>query len=230
VPKKEQCENLLVTICVSSSHIAFGSIRMEPVFMILGQSAATAAALAIDNKQAVQDVSYAELREQLLKDGQVLEYASATSGGGKAPKTFVSPKDLPGVVVDDEVAVLTGEWKISSAASTYIGNGYRHDDKANDGKATARFEAKLPKSGRYEVRLAYPPNANRSARVSVEIHFADGKETVQVDERKTPSIEERFHSLGHFEFVADRPAAVVVSNANSNGYVVIDAVQWLPKP
>jgi hypothetical protein len=73
-PKKQQCENLLVPVCVSSSHIAFGSIRMEPVFMILGESAATAAAMAIDSKRAVQDVPYAELRERLIKDGQVLEY------------------------------------------------------------------------------------------------------------------------------------------------------------
>ena len=75
VPRKEQCINLLVPICVSSSHIAFGSIRMEPVFMVLGQSAATAAALAIDGGTAVQDVPYAKLRERLLKDGQVLEKA-----------------------------------------------------------------------------------------------------------------------------------------------------------
>jgi hypothetical protein len=59
VPKKGQCDNLFVSICVSSSHIAFGSIRMEPVFMILGQSAATAAALAMDGNHAVQDVPYA---------------------------------------------------------------------------------------------------------------------------------------------------------------------------
>lgn len=73
LPKKAQCENLLVPVCVSSSHIAFGSIRMEPVFMILGQSAATTAVLAIEAKQTVQEVPYEKLREHLLKDGQVLE-------------------------------------------------------------------------------------------------------------------------------------------------------------
>lgn len=77
VPKKGQADNLLVPVAVSSSHIAFGSIRMEPVFMILGQSAATAAAMAIDGKLAVQDVPYARLRELLLQDNQVLELASA---------------------------------------------------------------------------------------------------------------------------------------------------------
>lgn len=73
VPKKEECNNLIVPICVSSTHIAFGSIRMEPVFMVLGQSAATAASLAIDANTNVQDVPYPNLREQLLKDSQRLK-------------------------------------------------------------------------------------------------------------------------------------------------------------
>ncbi len=75
MPKRGQADNLLVPVCVSSSHIAFGSIRMEPVFMVLGQSAATAAVMAIDRGLAVQDVPYADLRARLLADGQVLEYA-----------------------------------------------------------------------------------------------------------------------------------------------------------
>jgi hypothetical protein len=79
VPQRGQADNLLVPVCVSSSHIAFGSIRMEPVFMVLGQSVATAAALAIDENLAVQDVPYADLRARLLKDGQVLEYPPATT-------------------------------------------------------------------------------------------------------------------------------------------------------
>jgi hypothetical protein len=74
VPKKGQAANLLVPVCLSSSHIAYGSIRMEPVFMILGQSAATAAVMAIDAKIPVQDVPYEKLRTRLLADGQVLEY------------------------------------------------------------------------------------------------------------------------------------------------------------
>jgi hypothetical protein len=74
VPKVGQCENLLVPVCLSASHIAYGSIRMEPVFMILGQSAATAAALAIDEETSVQKVDYSRLRARLLADGQVLTW------------------------------------------------------------------------------------------------------------------------------------------------------------
>lgn len=76
VPKKEECTNLLVPVCVSSSHIAFGSIRMEPVFMILGQSAGLAASLAIDQEIGVQDIAYADLEKQLQKEQQVLEKGS----------------------------------------------------------------------------------------------------------------------------------------------------------
>ncbi|MDF1867542.1 MAG: FAD-dependent oxidoreductase [Saprospiraceae bacterium] len=72
IPKKEECKNLLVPVCLSASHIAFGSIRMEPVFMILGQSAATAASLALDGKVAVQELPFDLLKEQLIKDKQVL--------------------------------------------------------------------------------------------------------------------------------------------------------------
>jgi hypothetical protein len=72
IPKGEECENLLVPVCLSSSHIAYGSIRMEPVFMILGQSAAAAAAMAIDEGVAVQRISYEKLGARLLEDRQVL--------------------------------------------------------------------------------------------------------------------------------------------------------------
>jgi len=73
VPQRGECANLLVPVCLSASHIAYGSIRMEPVFMILGQSAATAAVIAVEAGLAVQDVPYERLRERLLADGQVLE-------------------------------------------------------------------------------------------------------------------------------------------------------------
>ncbi|MEM1136239.1 MAG: FAD-dependent oxidoreductase [Bacteroidota bacterium] len=75
LPKKEECSNLLVPVCVSSSHIAFGSIRMEPVFMILGQSAATLAALAIQQNSSIYDVTYETLKQQLTNDGQILNYS-----------------------------------------------------------------------------------------------------------------------------------------------------------
>jgi hypothetical protein len=77
VPKQAECSNLLVPICLSATHIAYGSIRMEPVFMVLGQSAATAACLSIDRDQPVQDLDYQSLRQQLLADRQILDWPIA---------------------------------------------------------------------------------------------------------------------------------------------------------
>lgn len=76
IPKASECNNLLVPVCVSSTHIAFGSIRMEPVFMVLGQSAATAAALAIDSDTALHSLDYNVLKERLLQDKQVLSHTA----------------------------------------------------------------------------------------------------------------------------------------------------------
>ena len=72
IPKKQDCENLIVPVCVSASHMAFGSIRMEPVFFALGQAAGAAAALSLGADCAVQDVEYARLKEVLLSGGQVI--------------------------------------------------------------------------------------------------------------------------------------------------------------
>ena len=73
VPRRGEASNLLVPVCLSASHAAYGSIRMEPVFMMLGQSAATAACLAIDAGVALQDLPYPDLRKRLLADGLVLD-------------------------------------------------------------------------------------------------------------------------------------------------------------
>jgi hypothetical protein len=78
VPKAVECENLLVPICLSATHIAYGSIRMEPVFMILGQSAATAAVLSLDAKCSLQKLNYPILRTCLLKDRQILEWKAGS--------------------------------------------------------------------------------------------------------------------------------------------------------
>ena len=73
VPRQSECENLFVPVCLSASHIAYGSIRMEPVFMILSQTSAMAAVMAIDGGTDVQSVDYAALRKRLLEAGQILE-------------------------------------------------------------------------------------------------------------------------------------------------------------
>lgn len=227
VPKEGQCENLLVPICVSSSHIAFGSIRMEPVFMILGQSAATAAALAIDKGVPVQRVQYAQLRERLLADGQILETAASKTPQPSARS--VDPASLKGVVVDDSEAKLEGAWIESSAIGPWVGKGYRHDGNARDGKSKARFEARLPKSGRYQVRVAYTPNNNRASNLKLTVHNAIGYHVIPLNQKARHNADAPFTLIGVFDFDTNRLSAVDVSNEGADGHVIIDAVQWLPE-
>ena len=215
VPQRAESENLLVPVCASTSHIAYGSIRMEPVFMILGQSAATAAALALDAGVAVQDVDYQALRAQLHADGQVL-------GIG------LEPEDFEGVVVDDVEAELVGDWTPARASTPFIAAGYLHDGNAGKGGKSARFVATLPSAGQYEVRLAYSSHTNRASNVPVVIEHAGGTANVSVNQTLAPSIDDVFHSLGAFDF--DTSAAVEVTTTGTDGYVIVDAVQFVEIP
>lgn len=221
VPKKEQCTNLLVPVCVSSSHIAFGSIRMEPVFMILGQSAATAAALAIDGEVGVQDVPYEKLRERLAADGQVLEYDGPIAGNKGVPISKIE-----GIALDNESAALTGNWKESASATQFVGFGYLHDSNTAKGETSATFTTEIKEAGKYSVRLGYAPNGNRASNVKVTYSHKGGEDTVTVNEKKEPS-HGLFHELGIAEFGAGDTATITVTNAGSDGYVVIDGAQWV---
>ena len=103
VPKKGQGDNLLVPVCLSSSHIAFGSIRMEPVFMILGQSAATAAAMAIDSGMAVQDVPYEKLRAAAARRRPG---AGVYAGSGPEIRARTHPLLVPASASDDSYRIV----------------------------------------------------------------------------------------------------------------------------
>jgi hypothetical protein len=229
VPKAGECANLLVPVCVSSTHASYGSIRMEPVFMILGQSAATAAALALDDRIDVQAVPYAKLRQRLLADGQVLEYNAPPAPPGKSGRiTPVDPRTLAGIVVDDEEAVRTGFESASSSVGPFVGFGYRHDGATDKGTQSARFVPNLPAAGRYEVRLAYTPQQNRASNVPVVIRHADGTVEVIVNQRKPGPINGQWISLGVFRFEKGQSGWMEVSNRGTDGYTIIDAAQWLP--
>ncbi|MBO5436698.1 MAG: FAD-dependent oxidoreductase [Thermoguttaceae bacterium] len=223
VPKRSECTNLLVPVCVSSSHIAYGSIRMEPVFMILGQSAATAASMAIDENLAVQDVNYEKLAARLKADAQVIDYPLA-------PPSLVNMTDdrVPGIYCSDENAKLEGDWHFNDKVSPRIGKGYHHDDGTKCGTKKATYTLDIPKAGEYDVRLIYVPLSNRATNVPVEVHTADGVKTLTVNQQKcghTP-----FQSIGTFRFEAGKgKAKIVISNKNVNGHVLLDGVQLLAK-
>jgi hypothetical protein len=218
VPRAAECANLLVPVCLAATHIAYGSIRMEPVFLILGQSSAAAAALAVESAKAVQEVDYPALRKRLLADGQVLELPR-TPAKGRSARSF------EGVVIDDDQAELTGEWKESSVIGPFVGRGYRHDGDGSKGSRTATFRANLP-PGRYEVRVAYTAAGNRAGAVPVVIRHGGTESRLTIDQRSPPGRDAPFRPVGTFTIAG--AVAVEVGNAGTSGHVVIDAVQFLP--
>lgn len=217
VPKKSECSNLLVPVCLAASHISYGSIRMEPVFMVLGQSTATAASMAIDANSAVQDIPYAKLRERLLADQQVLDW----TGPKRVPG--IDATKLPGLVIDNTEAKLTGSWTQSNSTSGFVGSDYLHDNNTAKGDCRAEFSFKISKRGKFDVRIAYTVNANRATNVPITITSADGEKSVILDQKK--ETKEGFRSLGTFSFDPSQPAKVVICNVGTDGYVIVDAVQ-----
>ena len=223
VPKADQCDNLFVTFAVSASHTAFSSIRMEPVFMVVSQSAATAACLAIDDRVSVQKVDYARLRTRLEKDGQILQW-SKTDKTAKAK----SQADASIVVVDDNAAELTGDWVKSTKQDSLVGDGYRHDNNEGRGTKQARFTPDIPTAGKYEVRLLYSATPNRATNSRVTVHSVEGEKALTVNQRQNPLVKGVPCALGMFEFAAGKQGSVVISNVDADGFVVIDAVQFIP--
>lgn len=219
VPKKSECDNLLVPVCCSASYIAYCTLRMEPVYMALGQSSGVAAAMAAREGKPVQEIDRAELRGKLLRAHQVLDLPS---------NRVLKADELKGTVIDNTNATFTGKWGSSRGYGTYVGDDYRVDLEDQKGPKTARYEAQLP-AGRYEVRMTVAAYTNRARNVPVTITDAQGDHAVVVNQRQAGPNNDPFVSLGTYTFKEGQPAVVTISNKGIHGHVVADAVQFLPR-
>lgn len=225
-PRGSECGNLLVPVCCSASHVAYGTIRMEPVYMILGQASGVAAALAVEGKTSVQKIDVAQLTEKLKKQKAVLSPVGLSKGIN--PKIRVlDPSKMAGVVVDDTKARKTGDWLHSAVMGPFVGEGYLHDGAENRGKMRVRFTPKLTTEGKYEVRLYYAPASNRAGNALVVVSSKEGEKQIRVDQRK--AFKGDGLVLGVFAFEAGESGWVEVRNDGADGHVIADAVQFVPE-
>ena len=228
LPLAAESENLLVPVALSCTHVGISSIRVEPTWMILGQSAGVAAALAAKQNVTVQKLPYPALRERLLAQKQVLDIP-VLAAPSPEPKGAMgmAPAKLPGIVLDDKQATLAGEWKSSNGFKPYVGTGYVHDDKRGDGQSIATFHFKAPKSGRYDLRIAYSPHETRARKVPIAIESGGQKTTFTFDQTHPLPAGEAFRSAGFIQLKADNDTKIVISNTGTKGFVIIDAIQLI---
>lgn len=229
-PQAAECDNLLVPVALSATHVAYCSVRVEPTWVILGQSAGIAAALCAKQSVAVQQLAYPALRERLLAQKQVLDLPVLPELPPE-PKGAVSidPKSLPGIVLDDEKAALTGAWSRSSSFKPHIGSGYLHDERRGDGQCSATFTFAAPKSGRYDLRMAYSAHPTRAAKVPLSVRSGGRETKLTVDQTEHLPAGEAFRSIGTVELSADGDTVITISNSGTDGFVILDALQLLEK-
>jgi hypothetical protein len=214
-PKRQEVTNLLVPVALSASHIAFGSIRMEPVYMVLGQVAAVAASMAIDAGTIVQQVDVRALRRE-LRDNPLAD--------GSTPEVLVDDGN------QDRVRV-SGAWTRTSPDGKFGRTALRHD---GDGAGEVRFLPEISKQGVYRVYLYWPRSDALARRVPVAIRHAAGSDTILVNMREPDAIHGGLQHgivswvrLGEFPFRPGEEAYVAV-RAAGEARVYADAALLVP--
>ncbi|MEQ1828669.1 MAG: DUF1553 domain-containing protein, partial [Pirellula sp.] len=179
--------------------------------------------------QGSGDVSLSRLTAELEDTNKQIAGLKKQAGkGAKDTKGRIAPEQLPGIVIDSRSAKLVGIWSVSGAVSPTVGENYIHDDNSDKGKKTATFEPQSLVPGTYDVRFAYAAHGNRATNAKVRVFSADGESTIIVNERLAPPEDDLWISLGKYRFEKDGQAFVLVTNDDSDGVVIADAVQFLP--
>lgn len=213
IPKEGECKNLLVPVCLSASHIAYGSIRMEPVFMVLSQSAATAAVWAINAKTSVQQIDVKELQNVLINNP-------------------LADNSLPEILVDNddkENVSMNGKWETGEKGG--YGPTYFYAAKGTGKGRSAKFIPQVKKEGKYKV-YAYVPKVENVASILTFLVF-NGKELkanpVNVAGIKVEGqTSGEWIAVGEYTLPQGRKAYVEISDNNADGIVVADAVLFVP--
>lgn len=212
IPKETECRNLYVPVCLSASHIAYGSIRMEPVFMVLAQSAAVAACMAIDKKQTVQQVDVKKL-QGLLKQDPLMD--------GSVPDIVVDNEDTTHVSV-------AGTWKKETSGG--FGPSFLVATPSVTEKKI-QFSTTIKAPGTYWL-FAYIPKMDNTASQTQFIVF-DGKVSRDIIIHKSEVRIEgqtsgEWVALGNYVLQKGKQAYVTISNKNADGITIADAIMFVP--
>ncbi len=231
LPKDDQCNNLLVPVALSCTHVGMSSLRIEGAWMVIGQAAGVAAALAAKEGVTVQKLEYPKLRERLLTQKQVLDLPDTADQ--TLNEDSIAAKSFPGIVLDDAQATLTGKWSHSTNFKPYIENGYifvgeKDSGPQGDGSATASFRFSAPESGEYKLLMAYSAHESRADNVPVSV--TSGSREIQqftINQTKPLTPGTAFQEIGIVQLESGVDTIITISNKDTAGFVVVDALQLL---
>jgi hypothetical protein len=230
-PSASECANLLVPVALSATHVAYSSVRVEPTWMVIGQGAGVAAALAAKNGVAVQALDYPTLRTRLLAQKVVLDLP-VLPPVGKIARTSgpvsIDPKSLPGLILDDAQAELSGDWERSTNFKPHVGTGYLHDEQRSDGKSRAAFRFKGPAEGEFALLMAYSAHATRTTRLPVTVVGGGEEHRFTVDQTQPLPAGQDFRPIGSLRLRQGVEYTLTVTNQDTKGFVIVDAFQLLP--
>ncbi|GEP41998.1 DUF1553 domain-containing protein [Brevifollis gellanilyticus] len=185
--------------------------------------------LPFEGDQEAQLVKYEAVVGALEKEVAMLKDQLRDAGSlSLRKKKSLLPTDLPGIVVDDSEAQKVGEWRTSNRYPPFVGGGYQHDDNKGKGEKTLTFTPKLPVAGRYEVRVAYSGGPDRPERLPATVLHADGEDLVYFKQATEALDGLQFATIGTWRFEANGQNFVMISNAGAEGFVTVDAVQFIP--
>ena len=230
-PSASECTNLLVPVALSATHVAYSSVRVEPTWMAIGQSAGIAAALAAKAGVSVQALEYAQLRARLLAQHQVLDLPVLPPVGKVARSSgpvSINSKSLLGLILDDAQAELSGDWERSTNFKPHVGTGYLHDEQRSDGKSRATFRFKAPADGDFELRMAYSAHPTRTTRLPVTLTNGPQVQTFTVDQTIALPSGDAFRTIGTVRLRRDGDYVLEVTNKDTGGFAIVDAFQLLP--
>jgi hypothetical protein len=230
-PSASECSNLLVPVALSATHVAYSSVRVEPTWMAIGQSAGVAAALAAKEGVTVQALDYGRLRARLLAQNQVLDLPVLPPVGKVARSSgpiSIDLKSLPGLILDDSQAELSGDWERSTNFKPHVGTGYLHDEQRSDGKSRAVFRFKAPADGEFELRMAYSAHETRTTRLPVTIVGGGSEHRFTVDQTQPMPAGQVFRPIGSLRLRQGLEYTLTVMNQDTKGFVIVDAFQLLP--
>ena len=230
-PSASECSNLLVPVALSATHVAYSSVRVEPTWMAIGQSAGVAAALAAKEGVTVQALDYGRLRARLLAQNQVLDLPVLPPVGKVARSSgpiSIDLKSLPGLILDDSQAELSGDWERSTNFKPHVGTGYLHDEQRSDGKSRAVFRFKAPADGEFELRMAYSAHETRTTRLPVTIVGGGSEHRFTVDQTQPMPAGQVFRPIGSLRLRQGLEYTLTVTNQDTKGFVIVDAFQLLP--